>query len=445
MGKTIIKRSIAWLMTILVMLSATVTQELLMRTKATMKAAGISYITLNTDDTWVSGEISDKDECDYYSVQIPSAGWLTVNYQGFSVRDSYIEIWDKDLTEQYVKTEVYTSSSSSPITKNFTLALEAGTYRIKIYSYGNNIGDYRLKASFDTANNNETESNNEFNDAMLLGLNQLVTGFLSIDDRVDFYKITVPSKKTVRLIYTAYIADSYFGIWDGNYINTYETEVWTASETAPLTHTYEQELTAGTYYIKITPYANKTGRYTLKYEEKVLANSIAISGKTKVTAGDKVNLASKISPSNTTDKTVYWSSGNTSVASVDKETGEVTTYCAGIVNITASAQDGSNVSKTYTIIVVPKKMSTPYLSKYSTRKMRVSWYSQSGVSGYQIQYGTNTKFTGASSKKVSNNYTSVIVSKLAKKRYYVRVRAYVKSGSNTYYGSWSTRAGLKMK
>lgn len=121
----------------------------------------------------------------------------------------------------------------------------------------------------------------------------------------------------------------------------------------------------------------------------------------------------------------------------------VTTYRAGVVNITASTQDGSNVSKVYTIVVVPKKMTAPSLTKYSAGKVRVSWYYQSGVSGYQVQYAANKKFTGALSKKVSNNSTSITISKLSKKRYYVRVRAYVKKGSNTYYGSWSNKAGIK--
>ena len=88
--------------------------------------------------------------------------------------------------------------------------------------------------------------------------------------------------------------------------------------------------------------------------------------------------------------------------------------------------------------VTVAKAQTPSLTNIATRKMRVSYKATSGVKGYQIQYATNSKFTGSQTKTTTSR--SYVVSSLTKgKRYYVRVRGYkVDSTGNRVYGSWST-------
>ena len=408
------------------------------------KAAGINYTTLQTDDTWLAGEISVKDEVDFYTITIPSAGWLTVTYQGLGVSDSYFYIMDKDMAGNYASSNVYTSAENNPITRDVTLALEAGTYRIKVYGHGSNTGTYRLKASFKAAGNNEKESNNDFITAMPLQLSQPVTGFFSEDDRVDFYRIDVASKQTIRLIYTSYIGDSYVDIYDKDYIKVNTSNVYWAEEGNPKTYTYEEELLPGTYYVKIYPASNNFGRYTIKYEQKVMTNSIKVTGKTQVIAGKSIKLSAKVFPANTTDKTISWTSGNPYIASVDS-TGRVTAYHPGKVRITVSAQDGSNVSKVYTVYVVPKKIKIYSGTNVKGRKAYVRFESQTGVSGYQVQYATNKNFKKAKTKKLSKNKYDVTLSKLSKKTYYVRIRGYVKSGSKYYYGSWSSAKKIRIR
>lgn len=65
--------------------------------------------------------------------------------------------------------------------------------------------------------------------------------------------------------------------------------------------------------------------------------------------------------------------------------------------------------------------------------------------GYQIQYSTNSKFKSAKTVNVNEPKTKMaIISKLGKKKYYVRVRAYAVSGKNKYYGVWSDAATVKI-
>lgn len=406
--------------------------------------AAVSYVPLSTNNTWVSGQISSSGETDFYSVKINKAGWLTIDYQGLSVEDSYIEIYNYDLTKEYCRTNVYNSSDTAPKNHTDVLALEPGTYALKIYGYGKNVGGYRVRASFKAANNNESSNNDTFATAQNLNLNQTVTGFLSEDDALDFYKVELKSRKTIRFIYTSYIRDSYFQIWDKDYIETFKQNVYSASEENPKTYVYEETLPAGTYYIKIYPYGSNTGRYTLKYEGKVLTQKILVSGNKVVTAGKSFKLNASVWPGNTTDKELEFSSGDTGIATVDSKTGRVRTYRAGRVNITISAKDGSNKTKVVSVIVRPKKMSRPFGYKKSKRKAYIYWSSVSGASGYQIQYSKNKSFKKAKKRRITKR-SYVTISKLARKKYYVRVRAYVKSKKKYYYGAWSNRKIINMR
>ena len=90
------------------------------------------------------------------------------------------------------------------------------------------------------------------------------------------------------------------------------------------------------------------------------------------------------------------------------------------------------------------KAKTPTLTNIATRKMKVSYGATSGVKGYQIQYATNSKFTGSKTKiTTARSYT--ITSLTKGKRYYVRVRGYkTDSTGNRVYGSRSIVKNIKI-
>lgn len=412
-----------------------------------VKADDVNYIALQTNDTWVSGTISSSDDAHYYTVTTSQTGWLTVTYQGGSIKRVDIDIMNYDMTNTYKQDTVSGSSSTNLKTSSWDLALEPGTYIIKISGFNhfsNYPGDYRIKASFKAASHNETANNDDFATAQKLSLGASVNGFISLDDKVDFYQFTLSSRQEIRILYTSYISSSYMEIYNKDFISVSEKNVRYASEGSPLTYEYKETLEPGTYYIKIYPSYDYCGRYTLQLKESVLTKSISVRGKSTVVAGKKVQLSATVNPSNVSDSSIRWTSGDTYIASVNENTGLVTTYRPGVVNITATAKDGSNVSKTYTIIVKPKKMSAPKLSSTKSKKMTIRFSAQSDVKGYQIQYSTNKKFKSAKTKKVTK--PNATLKRLKKKKiYYVRVRAYIKKGSKTYYGDWSIMKKIKVK
>ncbi len=83
-----------------------------------------------------------------------------------------------------------------------------------------------------------------------------------------------------------------------------------------------------------------------------------------------------------------------------------------------------------------------------SKALAVSWSKKSGVTGYEVQVALKKNFKSGLKKATVKgaSKTSVTVKTLkAKKTYYVRVRAYKKVGSKTYYAAWSAIKTKKTK
>lgn len=90
-----------------------------------------------------------------------------------------------------------------------------------------------------------------------------------------------------------------------------------------------------------------------------------------------------------------------------------------------------------------KSTSIKSLTSVKYQKATVKFKKNAKASGYQIEYSRYASFK--SSKKVKVTSASATLSKLAwKKKYYVRVRAYMKVGSKTYYSAWCTKKSVKI-
>lgn len=93
-----------------------------------------------------------------------------------------------------------------------------------------------------------------------------------------------------------------------------------------------------------------------KIEETIKVTSISLNAQTiSLTEGDSYTLTATVAPSNATDKSLTWSSSNTSVAMVNNSV--VKAISQGTATITAKANDGSNVSASCQITV--KKAEPP--------------------------------------------------------------------------------------
>ena len=86
--------------------------------------------------------------------------------------------------------------------------------------------------------------------------------------------------------------------------------------------------------------------------------------------------------------------------------------------------------------------------KTKNKTITVKWKKKTGITGYQIQYSTNSKFKKNNKKiKIKNAKTvSKKITKLkASKKYYVRIRTYKIVNKKTYYSSWSKKKNVTTK
>lgn len=109
-----------------------------------------------------------------------------------------------------------------------------------------------------------------------------------------------------------------------------------------------------------------------------------------------------------------------------------------------------NTGKTVTITVTPNKPSkvAGTKAKAGKKQMTVTWKRDKKANGYQITYAQSKNFKKAK-KNVTitkNKTTKKVIKKLKSgKKYYVKVRAYKKSGSKKVYGAYSKVKTVKVK
>lgn len=92
-------------------------------------------------------------------------------------------------------------------------------------------------------------------------------------------------------------------------------------------------------------------------------------------------------------------------------------------------------------VTTPAKPNTVKLNSVNaaSKAFTAKWNKIAGVTGYQVQYATNSSFKKATTTTAAAGAVSKkITKKAAKKKYYVRVRAYKKVNGTYVYGNWST-------
>lgn len=100
--------------------------------------------------------------------------------------------------------------------------------------------------------------------------------------------------------------------------------------------------------------------------------------------------------------------------------------------------DATQAIKTYT---KPAKATIKSLTRYKGyKRLRIKWNAVSGCTGYEVKIATdkNMKNVIGTYNVKGGNALKLKVKKLSKKKkYYVKVRAYLKDGNTTYYGAYS--------
>ncbi|PJI07019.1 MULTISPECIES: LamG-like jellyroll fold domain-containing protein [Clostridium] len=103
-------------------------------------------------------------------------------------------------------------------------------------------------------------------------------------------------------------------------------------------------------------------------------------------------LTAAVTPDDTTNKTVKWTSSDTGIAKVDENTGEITAgNNEGTVTITATTQDGSNLSAKCTVTVTKANNPTPITDDSDKAALNVTM-TNGQVKQYNVTMNEVNKF-----------------------------------------------------
>lgn len=120
----------------------------------------------------------------------------------------------------------------------------------------------------------------------------------------------------------------------------------------------------------------------------------------------------------------------------------------GKATITIKASATSQYDKATKKITITVKPATPKIVKITAgaKQFTVKWKKDASVSGCQMQYSTNAKFSSAPIKALKNSAAGLTCYRLKKgKTYYIRLRSYKKDSSGTVYSNWSNTQSIKIK
>lgn len=170
--------------------------------------------------------------------------------------------------------------------------------------------------------------------------------------------------------------------------------------------------------------------------------NIVINGKNKIVAGTTSQYDASVTVSGDADRNVIWSSKDNNIAIVS-ESGLVSAILPGKTVIYATSNKGE-VEASQAVYVIPAKVKSIKAALSENKKITAKWEGQEGVSGYQIQYSTSASFSTKKTKTVDGDTLSFSFKPTKKKTYYVRIRAFVKIGSEKYYGAWK-KVKIKVK
>lgn len=265
-------------------------------------------------------------------------------------------------------------------------------------------------------------------------------------DECHYYKFVLSAAKKVRFTFKT----TGLGYGSSMFFHVYNAAGTAVGNQVALSQSANQKiieatLPKGTYYLGVATTEN-TAPYSVKtqYVEKK-AQVITAKNYTRTLGSKSFKLNAKRTTGN--GKLTYASSKK-SVAKVNKY-GKVTIVGVGKTTITITAAETSKYKKTVkqiTVTVRPKKSKITSASSPQKEQMLIKWKKVSNVTGYQIQYATNSSFKSAGTYTSSNKYTGVKFTNASRgKRYYVRVRTYKKVNGTNYYSKWSAKKSVVVK
>lgn len=259
---------------------------------------------------------SNEGETNTFKINVTSTGKLTINmlfrnYGGLN----YYKLYDEDYQRTFIS-DRFRVNNNVPGTVEESRILTKGTYYLVITT-DDESGYIKVKAKLNSYGCN-TKDISTYESPNVMSNNKVYTAASTeTNDEYDWYKFTIPSKRTVKLsswsyyrginyyVYSKDLQKGYFGF---GYLMH-------GSEQSPETRTDTLTLNKGTYYIKVYKGYNK-GKYKIRCTHFTKPKLNCTSTTIKRNKTKQLKVSGGIG-------TIKWSSTNKSIAAVNSK-GKVT-------------------------------------------------------------------------------------------------------------------------
>ena len=367
----------------------------------------------------IVGQISENDDFDTYKFTLSQVGCVNLDMTSY-MRYYCIRLFDLNGEEIWYTQYNEWNETVGYRSDAYKLYLEEGTYYMQINGYrystwDKSTGKYVCNTSFAASDLSFNGSDNDFKTAKQISWNQAYIGQISENDDFDNYIFNVLRKQTIAINMTSYMKNYCIKIFDADGKEVWKTQYneWN-SNVGYCKDLHNVVLDAGTYYLQINGY-----RY-LEYEKATGKYVFSIAGLTQENCNHDY----------------------------DSEWVDATYFEKGYRLYTCE-----KCGKTYKDDYSEKRQLgqvyiSSYYSRVGKRKIYLQWSTVYDASGYQIRFCKKKSMkSGAKTVNVKGQrkYKKTI-SKLSKrKKYYVQIRAYKKSGKRTVYGKWSQKRMFKTR
>lgn len=259
-----------------------------------------SYSTANDlkVNTYKYGTRRADNDADWFKLTVPKDGYISMNMSHTYLDDSGlyagVYMYHSDMQELASYSIGWRDSSFT----GANIGVPAGTYYVKVSPRSYDT-PYKFKINYQASNVWEKEFNDAFTDADTLKLNATKNGASRHGSDVDWYKFSVPSKRSIYLNIRHGYKDAYGSPWSVSVLNKNMKEIASFSVENKTTSTMQNlgKLAAGTYYVKVMAnswtysgqnYTINVGTHTHTYKTYTTKATLTKDGKTyrKCSCGD---------------------------------------------------------------------------------------------------------------------------------------------------------------
>ena len=397
-------------------------------------------ISFNEDYVSTKGENEDL----YYKFTTPNKkAWYFLYVKNINIPARYSNSYDdsdfdayiENAYGEYIKKTGYSANQPTEAVTMQTVLEPNTTYYI--HADGKNGGNFRFYLYY-----HEDKVGDWKEEASRIFLNNKVNGTIDGLDDVDWYAFKTTNLKNYKLLFenvggadcSVYVYNQYGETIVDNLLSIWP---WIAFGEFEMNDLQPNTM----YYIKVVSY--NSDYYTNEYLVSVYPNRTAIQDATVTYTTTFKYTGKTIQPY---VKVTY--NGTTLSKGTDYTISYSNNKKPGKGKITIKGMNGYTGTITKYFDILPKKQTIKKVSNLSGRKMKVSYTKDNNVTGYEIQYSPYKNFlydTQTVKVKGKNNTSKTIKNLTKNQTYYVRVRSYVKSGSNTVAGNWSSVKKVKIK